>query len=510
MNRRQFLSLSTASLAAASAGAFAWSTRRVAAQGTQRRLAMPPLVDTRSTGRLDLSAQAGRTSIRGGPPAFTAGFNQGFLGPTIVMRNGLLAASVRNTLPETVTVHWHGLLVPGRHDGSPYSPIMPGANWVLDMDIAQRPTTAWYHSHAHGATARHVYSGLAGVIHHTDGRDDQRGLPTSYGVDDLTLIVQDRRFDAAGRMIYNPDSSDILNGFHGERILVNGQFDTVAAVPRGIVRLRLLNGSNARFYSFHFNDRRPLHLIATDGGFLPRPVELTYLRLAPGERAEVLVDFSEGPPPILMSARGLTIRVLEFAIAEGEVARIRRLPGELGAEAPSLPQGEIAVRRIALNMGGSSAGSLAASAAEAAHGGHGGHAGASGPAGQPQFLGAGEDGRLMGVAMNDFGINGRPFSMDRIDFEVRQGSYERWVIAGGGAGVEHPFHIHGVHFRVLSVGGAPPGPEDSGWKDTVVVAGQTEIVLRFDHHAGREAPYMCHCHILEHEDSGMMGQFTVT
>src|SRR5262249_37683376 len=152
-----------------------------------------------------------------------------------------------------------------------------------ELEIAQRPTTAWYHSHAHGATARHVYAGLAGVIHQTDGRDDARGLPSRYGVDDLTLIIQDRRFDAAGRMIYNPGTTDFLNGFQGERVLVNGQWNAVASVPKGIVRLRLLNASNARFYTLHLSDRRAMHLIASDGGFLPKPYELDYLRLAPGE-----------------------------------------------------------------------------------------------------------------------------------------------------------------------------------------------------------------------------------
>ena len=113
------------------------------------------------------------------------------------------------------------------------------------------------------------------------------------------------------------------------------------------------------------------------------------------------------------------------------------------------------------------------------------------------------------MALTPVTINGRSYDMGRIDFETKLGGYELWTIGGGGVGAIHPFHVHGVHFRVISVGGAAPGPEDSGWKDTCLVAGQIEILVRFERSAGPAAPFMFHCHILEHEDSGMMGQFTV-
>lgn len=496
MNRRRFLGLSAASLAlTAPLIGRPWSA---AAQPGRPRLQMPPLLDTRASGRLQLTALAGETSVLGGPPAPTAGYNAGFMGPTIVMQNGPLALRLENKLHEPVTAHWHGMLVPGEHDGGPHRGVAPGEVWRADMQIGQRPNTAWYHSHPHGATARHLYAGLAGVIHQTDGRDDQRGLPSRYGIDDLTLIVQDRRFDDNGRMVYIPESIDILNGFHGERILVNGQFDKTAAVPRGVVRLRFLNASNARIYNFHFSDRRPFHLIATDGGLLPKPVEMTYLRMAPAERAEILVDFATGPAPVLMSASGLATKILEFAVDEKAKARITRLPNSLDADVPTAVTEGLPTRSFTLNMGGGSTGEFAPTTD--AHSGHG----ASGP----HLIGAGPGGEL-GVTMNDFGINGRAYDMGRIDFQAKLGSYERWLIGGGGVGVIHPFHVHGVHFRVLSTAGARPGPEDSGWKDTCLVAGQIEILVRFERTAGPTAPFMYHCHILEHEDSGMMGQFTV-
>jgi blue copper oxidase len=159
---------------------------------------MPPLLDTIETGKLELVALPGRTDFLGKEVTPTIGFNQPYLGPTIRMRNGPLAANVRNELDWQVSVHWHGLMVPGEHDGGPHLPISPGKQWQPDMEIRQAPATAFYHTHIHERTAVDVYAGLAGALQITDGRDDERGLPSNYGVDDLTLVLQDRRFDSQG------------------------------------------------------------------------------------------------------------------------------------------------------------------------------------------------------------------------------------------------------------------------------------------------------------------------
>jgi blue copper oxidase len=523
MRRRRFLGMSAGAAALAGGvglGLTSWSSRAAGAVTelpAGQRLAMPPLLDTTETGRVNLLAQDGLTSFSGGAPSHTWGFNQGFLGPTIRMRNGPLQASIDNSLKEPITVHWHGLLVPGEHDGGPHTAVAPGGNRTDDITLAQGPATLWYHSHVHGSTARHVYTGLAGIIHYTDGRDDERGLPSNYGVDDLTLILQDRRFDPDGRMIYNPTYADILNGMMGPRILINGQAQPIAAVPRGIVRLRVINASNARIYSLHFNDRRPFHLVGTDGGLLPVPAEMTYLPFAPGERVEILVDFSEGPPPTLMSARGLPLTLLRFAIDETLPARITRLPESVGDPIPRLiaPPG-IVVRRFSLEMGGNSSGQVqsdrrapedGAMGGHAGHGGHGDHA-AHAAGGVPIH---GQGPAVEGLIFDDFRINGRIYRMDRSDFDVPRGTIERWIVSGGG-GVEHPFHVHGVHFQVESLaGGGVPLTQNSGWKDTVLLSGgAASLLMRFDHGASADFPYMFHCHILEHEDAGMMGQFTVS
>ncbi|KQZ86375.1 biphenyl 2,3-dioxygenase [Mesorhizobium sp. Root157] len=468
MNRRQFLS-SAGVAAIGVAGLTGFSTLQTLGAGNtpMKRLAMLLLMDTRSTGRLSLSTVAGNSSLLGGPVTRTAGFNQSYLGPTIIMQNGPLGINVHNTLDEPITTHWHGLMVPGEHDGGPHLAIRSGGRWKPDVNISQPSATAWYHSHIHGRTAPQVYYGLAGAIHVTDGRDDYRGLPAEYGVDDLTLILQDRRFDRSGRMVYAPSMMDRMQGFVGNRILVNGQADTTAVVPRGIVRLRLLNASNARTYNLYFDDTRPLHLIATDGGYLPAPVGLDMLRLSPGERAEVLVDFSGAGAPVLMSDPQQAYGVLQFA-TDDTTARIVKIPPSLDGQLSDLAGSVTRTRNISLDMG--------------------------------------MGGMMMGGGA--FAINGRPFDMGRIDFEVDLGSVERWLVRS--TMIAHPFHVHGVRFRVVSENGRPPRPENTGWKDTVLVKGETEIVARFDQPASTSSPYMFHCHILEHEDAGMMAQFTVS
>ncbi len=500
--RRRAALLGLGAMGLLGAGALAID-RRVGA-ATAGRLGMPPLLDVRETGSISLRAQTGRTRFGPGRPSMTAGFNQSYLGPTIILPRGEIAAEVRNALKEDVTVHWHGLLVPGVVDGGPHNPIGAGERRRTVLPVAQEPMTAWYHSHVHGATARHVYAGLAGVIHLVDGRDDERGLPSRYGVDDLTLIVQDRRVDAEGRMVYDLTPTDILNGFHGNRIFVNGQIGATAAVPAGIVRLRVLNASNARTYTLLFPDGRPLHLIATDGGYLPVPRPLRSLRIASGERAEVLVDFSDGAPARLISGRG-QIDILDFAVDPDLPARIDRLPDRLGPELPPLDGADGPTRRFALNTGGGAVGRPGGNLSGHQHGDGSGHG-----SGHAQSLVAttGETASTSNHDLHDFSINGRVYDPTRNDFEIPRGTTERWLISGG-ASSEHPFHIHGVQFRVIDEAGGMVRPENSGWKDTVLVSGQTEILVRFDQPAPRDYPFMYHCHILEHEDAGMMGQFTV-
>jgi blue copper oxidase len=345
------------------------------------------------------------------------------------------------------------------------------------------------------------------VLHVVDGEDEARGLPTTYGTDDLTLVIQDRRFDRAGRMIYDPAMPDVMHGFSGDTILVNGQVGRTAVVPPGIVRLRLVNASNGRIYPLSMASGREMHLVATDAGYLDAPVALRTIALAPGERVEILVDFSgaerdslvsEDNPNLGMMMRGMMgsgqrsdpgsrFEVLAFPVDGKLEIRVDRLPDALGGTMPDLAGLATMTREISLDMGmmgGGMGGGMMG----------GGMMGGRGPAGT-------EAGRDL------FAINGQPFDMQRLNFSGSRDAVERWIVTP--TMMMHPFHIHGVAFQVLSEGGRPPRPENRGWKDTVLVRDRVELAARFDKPASRETPFMFHCHILEHEDRGMMGQFTV-
>ncbi|WP_375255415.1 multicopper oxidase domain-containing protein [Yoonia sp.] len=453
---------------------------------SDKKLQYPPLLDATASQRFALKAQTGTMRFDGGAATNTMGYSQDYLGPTVRLLTGSdTQAEVQNALRTPVSAHWHGLLVPGTHDGGPHQAIAPGQTWQPVLSLDQPPATAWYHSHVHGATAEQVMFGLAGVLHVTDGADDDRGLPSDYGIDDLTLVLQDRKFNWRGRINYDAGMQQSMDGFIGDTMVVNGQIGATAAVPQGVVRCRLVNGSNARIYRLSLSDNRPMHLIATDGGFLDRPLTLQGLTLAPGERGEVLIDFSDGKAVTLLSdnivnsamgaimggsGSGGQFTVLPFAVDTSVPVRIDTLPQRLDGELPDLAVASAPVRRFSLDMS----------------------------------MGMG---MMMSRSDRQFSINDAAFDQSRLNFAVALGSLERWVVQGDL--MMHPFHIHGVRFQVLSENGKPPQPQNRGWKDTVLVAGQVELALQFEKPAPSTAPYMYHCHILEHEDGGMMGQFSV-
>lgn len=456
------------------------------------RLSYPPLLDATRNGGFKLRAEYGTHAFGTGIESSTAGFDQSYLGPTVVLKQGDTRARVENALNEEISVHWHGLMVSGDQDGGPHQPIAPGDAWSVDLNIDQQPSTLWYHSHSHRRTAVQVYHGLAGMMILTDGMDGERGLPNTYGVDDLAVVIQDRRFDKVGKLSYNLGMMDLMHGFVGEAIVVNGQTNAVATVPQGLARLRLLNGSNARIYELFIDDGRPMHLIATDAGFLPEAIGLSKLSLSPGERAEVLIDFSNGNPITIYSnddpnqgpggmmgrVRGIydsvfrsAFPVLSIAVDERMPARTANLPGQLTGRSIVRQKETERKRLFQLNMG----------------------------------MGMMMGGSLAGGP--SFGINNNTFELNRLDFAVPLGSTETWVVQSDM--LSHPFHIHGTRFKIVSENGGSPRPEYAGWKDTVLVNGRVELHMTFDRPAIPEKPFMYHCHILEHEDYGMMGQFAV-
>lgn len=457
---------------------------RAGATAEPSELPIPPLIDGDSVSLTAAWAKALPNGARSG----TGGFNGDYLGPTIRVRSGHdVACAVTNTLDEPTTVHWHGLIVPSHVDGGPHNLVEPGATWRPVLPIRQPAATLWYHAHPHPRTGVQVYAGLAGMMIVTDDETAELDLPSEYGVDDLPIILQDRAFDTAGTLVYPLNPMSAMQGVRGDVTFVNGAARPIARPPASWVRLRVLNAANARLFDLRFDDGRTFHWIGTDGGLLRAPVALRALELAPGQRAELLVDFSDGratalwtgPDRNLPMGMGMTgggmmgggrfgggsgQALVSFA-PKARPARMKELPRRLASWTSPSASSVARRRRLTLTMGGM---------------------------------------MRRGASGGGHGIDGRAFDMERVDQRVRLGDTEIWEVSG--EAMRHPFHIHGVHFEVLSRDGGPPNVWDQGRRDTILVNEPVELIARFTQPA-RDTPFMYHCHILEHEDAGMMGQY---
>jgi blue copper oxidase len=182
-------------------------------------------------------------------------------------------------------VHWHGRLVPGDVDGGPHQPIRPRDVRRLTLKIDQPAATDWFHPHPHHDIGWQVYMGLTGMIIVDDG-SSASGAAANIWRDDLPIILQDRSFESDGSLGYNPSPMATAYGSRRDTIVTNGAIHPLVKVPRGLVRLRILNGAGARNFDLSFSDERKFHVIASDGGFLPEPVVMSQLIVSPGERYE--------------------------------------------------------------------------------------------------------------------------------------------------------------------------------------------------------------------------------
>ncbi len=453
-----------------------FSTTVVTEHEFVNELAIPPLApSTEEDGvrTFHLTAETGTTAFPGIGESETWGFNGAFLGPTLRAERGeRVAFEIDNRLPEATSVHWHGMHLPAAMDGGPHQMIEQGETWRPTWKIDQPAATLWYHPHPHGETEKHVYQGLAGMFILDDDASLAADLPSTYGVDDLPLIVQDKKFDRNGRLVLEHNGSE--PGTLGETIMVNGTVGAYQEVTTERVRLRLLNGSTARTYTFAFEDR-PMTMIASDGGFLDAPLELDHLRLAPGERAEVIVEF-----------------------AAGETTRLRSTTTQLGGVAvPATSGGNDEFDVLEFRAAETLAPSPEPAWPESVHA-------------ADDELHEGEASVSRSFELEGRDINGKEMDMNRIDEVAYVGDTEVWEVRSTQP-IPHSFHIHDVQFRVLTVDGQQPPPVLAGPKDTIYLEPNREyrLLVRFDDYADPRMPYMYHCHMLLHEDEGMMGQFVV-
>ncbi|SLM63036.1 MULTISPECIES: multicopper oxidase CueO [Dickeya] len=548
MQRREFIKLA-AILGSASVfpwwSSFSWA-------GMQPALPIPPRLVPDASGNIALTLQTGSMRWVENAPTTTWGINGGFLGPALQLEQGQsVTVTVTNTLAEAATLHWHGLEVPGEADGGPQALIEPGARWTTSFRVEQPAATAWFHPHTHGVTGRQVAMGLGGLILIQDAASRALPLPSQWGVDDIPVILQDKHLGSDGQIDYQLDVMSAAVGWFGELMLTNGVRYPQHQAPRGWLRLRLLNGCNARSLNMAASDGRTLYVIGSDGGLLAEPVALTSLTILMGERFEVMVDARDGnafdlvalpvtqmgmmlPPfdkplpllriqptlsptagalpttlatlPALPATTGLKTRQLQLSM-DPQLDRLgmQALMQRYGMQAMAgmnMSHGNMAMTHqsmdhSSMNHSGMQHGEMADN-----------HSGAPMDHGQMTH---GNPSQPEPLLMSGNRINNAAFQMGQPMFDVKRGEPEIWRISGQGDMMLHPFHIHGTRFRILSENGKPPAPHRRGWKDIVHVEGaDSEVLVQFNHLAPRERAFMAHCHLLEHEDTGMMMAFTVS
>ena len=420
----------------------------------------------------DLNMQLGLSNFFPGVDTQTFGVNGSYLGPTIRLRVGQkVSLNWHNNIGEAASMHGHGMHLPAHADGTMHQTIPDGGSWSAKYTVKQKACTNWYHPHTMEKTATQVLMGLGGMILIDDANSLRLPLPKRYGIDDIPLIFQDRQFTQSGFFNYPRTMMTTMHGYRGDTLLVNGTIAPYIEAEAGLLRLRLLNASNSRVYSFGIEGRR-VQLIAGDNSLLQRPITLRRVTLSPAERAEIVVNLKGlyGKKLYLKDYQS-GARVLEIRVTKTPSAR-SSVPSILTHLEPLALKKVKRKRRFILSVRG--------------------------------------PGRLL--------INGRAMDPNRIDQVVRKGEYEIWEVYNEPMGMGmmrmvHNFHMHGNHFRVLSRNGSKRAvkPWERGYKDTVLLepGDRVELLVRHTDYSDAKVPYMFHCHILEHEDAGMMGQFTV-
>ena len=443
----------------------------------QKTVGLTPLTNlSTERGHLEVSlvASAGRVEYLPGKPAEIWGFRDGAReGSSVTVPGPLLEANTgdrvivhfRNELPDATTIHWHGLRVPPMADGTPVAqmPVPPGGTFDYVFDVADAGTF-WYHPHVSGDVQ--VERGLYGmvVVH---------GGPAVEVAADRAFVLDDVKLEATGQLSTATTPLDVMLGRQGNVLLVNGQQNPVLPAAAGArERWRFVNTANGRY----FNLALPGHsflVIGWDGGLLPAPYTAERLLIAPGERYEVLVTLDG---------------------RMGDAITLQTLHYDRGHEIPD--PGSLDLAQL----------SLGASVSKP-------------PAALPTTWGAAVDlpvdamtpvrqlvlsEKEQGLAEPQFFINDQQYPQSTPTLGV-QGDVEIWSIRND-AEMDHPFHLHGMFFRVLDVDGV--APEHLGWKDTVNVP--QKKTLRFAVRYGPAGRWMYHCHILEHAERGMMGELTLS
>jgi len=427
-----------------------------------------------------------------------------------VNRGDNMTLNFNNQLASDSTIHWHGFKIPADMDGGPDYPVKPNSSKVYSFQMNQPASPLWFHPHPDMQTGKQVYMGLAGVYIVEDDitKELERSNQLPSGDKDIVLLVQDRRFDieknGKRELLYMNNQMD-SDGMLGDVVLVNGSQYPKLDVSTSKYRFRLYNVSNAKNYDFAFSDGREFTIVGTDGGLLKNPVKVNHILLGAAERVEVIADFSKdtiGSKVSLISRafkddnmnmgggmnnnsnnnsqitgrspNGTEVNIMRFDVTTVEEDNI--------VIYNTIPQRAEITNRIDMSSANNVGDERQFNMTMAMNGG-------------------------MGGAMT-FVINGKAFDPTRVDEYVQENSTEIWNITNNSP-MAHPFHAHAIQWQILSRNGVPASGVDLGWKDTFLVQANesVKIIGRFE--PVNVGDYMYHCHILEHEDAGMMGYFRV-
>lgn len=439
-------------------------------------LKIPKEIDFEHVAKAKFNAQKSLTAFYKDKKTDVLTFQGDLPNPTIRIRNrDDFELDFTNSLEKPTIVHWHGLLVPEDMDGHPKDSISTNAIKEYRYKVNQRAGTFWYHSHPHGRTGEEIYYGLAGLYIVEDENEKKLNLPS--GEFELPLIIQDRRFDKEGNLIYKQTAQD-NNGVLGDVVMVNSTPFPYKNVKNTKYRLRILNASSARTYKLAFEGIESFALIATDGGLLEEPIIVKDVLISVAERIDIIVDFKDKK-----IGDTVTLKTLGFKEASNfqsnpaypgfaaQMDIIQFKITELSNDTTPLPSKLATIQRMKESDA--------------------------------------QNSRTITMEIIEDGVwtlDKKPYDMYRVDQRVKLGSTEIWTIKNT-AHMAHPFHMHGVHFQVLDRTSKISFPTDKGWKDTVLVMPleTVRIIVEFT----IPGMFVYHCHILEHEDHSMMANFLV-
>lgn len=460
------------------------STTTTTGSSLYNDLWIPPTI-TGTTFNLTLAKSTKQMRTGAVTPTYSYN-NTSFWGPTLIMNKGdFVKMNVTNNLPEATTTHWHGFHIPAIMDGGPHQMIEAGTTWTPSFEIKNNAGTYWYHPHLHEKTKEQLTYGAGGLIIIKDPVESALALPRTYGEDDIPLILTSRSYSAT-------NDFDLSRRAYGDYQLTNGTLSAQVSLPKQYVRLRILNAEIERGYDLGFSDNRTFYVITNDGGLLDAPIPVTRVKIMVGERVEILINLGSDAVGSSVDLNAYNAGHA-FGFPGGE-------PNTTGDFGSLLNNRDFSVLHI--NVKAATAKGITALPAKLTTNTYWTNADVTNS--RTILITGGQGGSAFTFDNNTYGHT-------KINQTVKLNAVEKWTITNNNV-FSHSVHIHDIQFKIISRSSGAVAPYESGWKDTVYVpVGESvSVIAKYDDFASETNAFMYHCHFLNHEDGGMMGQFLVT